>query len=448
MKSSTRLLLWQCLTVTVMVLGYAGYYLCRSDLSVALPLLIEDMAARGISPNAAKLSLGTVASIGVLAYAIGKFPAGSLADFLGGRRNFLFGMGGSVLFTVLFPLAGPMPLVMLVWFGNRFSQSLGWAGMVKISSRWFPFSSYGTVMGIISLSYLFGDAAARQFMSVLIAHGVGWRGIFFTAAGTLAVLLLLNVALLRESPLEVGLEEPATNPENLFRAAGQQHRPESLRILLGTLLGNRAFWTVCVLSLGATIVRETFNLWTPTYFTRVVGLSAADAAQKSALFPLFGGLSVIVSGYLSDRLGRTGRAVIIFIGFLLAGAVLLLMGSTDFGGSKLWPVWLVAVVAFLILGPYSYLAGAISLDFGGKQGSATASGWIDGVGYLGGVLAGNGIASLSILWGWRGVFVFLAVVSWLSSLAAAVYFVHQRQQVLEKTITEALETHSSPRTYR
>jgi len=104
-QAKTVPLPWQVLTVALMVIGYAGYYLCRSDLSVALPLLIDDMGKRGIPPAVATVSLGTIASLGVLAYAIGKFPSGWLADFLGGRRNFLFGMGGSILFTVLFGLA-------------------------------------------------------------------------------------------------------------------------------------------------------------------------------------------------------------------------------------------------------------------------------------------------------------------------------------------------------
>src|SRR3974390_3515421 len=103
----------QVLTVGLMVLGYAGYYLCRSNLPVVLPLLIQELGARGIPADTAKLSLGTVASLGVLAYAIGKFPSGSLADFLGGRRNFLIGMGGSVAFTLLFALGGGLPLFTL-----------------------------------------------------------------------------------------------------------------------------------------------------------------------------------------------------------------------------------------------------------------------------------------------------------------------------------------------
>ena len=80
-----------------------------------------------------------------------------------------------------------------------------------------------------------------------------------------------------------------------------------------------------------------------------------------------------------------------------------MLGSSSFAGRPREALVLVAAVAFLLIGPYSYLAGAISLDFGGKRGGATACGIIDGVGYLfGGVLAGKVIASLSVAIGWQG----------------------------------------------
>jgi sugar phosphate permease len=424
--------MWRVLTIALLVTGYAGYYLCRSDFSVALPLLIAEMAARGIAPDAAKIRLGTIASLGVLAYAIGKFPSGWLADFLGGRRNFLFGMAGSILFTILFALAGGIPFFTLAWVCNRLVQSMGWAGMVKIASRWFSYSSYGTVMGIISLSFLFGDAASREFMAVLIGAGLGWRGVFYTAAGTLGVLLLINLVFLKETPESIGFPEPPANPANLFHSKGDKQAPESLRSLLMTFARNRVFLLVCLLSCGLTILRETFNLWTPTYFTQFVGLTVADAAQKSALFPFFGGVSVLLAGFLSDRLGRGGRAAILFYGMLLAALALLLLAFVDVHWSKAAPVVLVALVAFFIIGPYSYLAGAISLDFGGKQGSATASGLIDGAGYLGGVLAGQSFASVSVAWGWTGAFVSLAVIALLSSIAAGVYLNHQKKDIHDR----------------
>jgi OPA family glycerol-3-phosphate transporter-like MFS transporter len=385
-----------------------------------MPLLIRELSARGIDANQARVMLGSVASLGVLAYAIGKFPSGSLADLCGGRRNFLLGMGGSIGFTLLFAASGSLPLFTLVWMGNRLVQSLGWAGAVKIASRWFPFQQYGTVMAIISLSYLFGDAAARQFMGLLISQGLGWRAIFLAAAAVLAALFIACLWL-RESPAEAGEPEPRENPRNLFAAGPEKRNTTHLGKLLRPFLRSRAFWLACALSLGLTLLRETFGLWTPTYFGQAAGMTPGEAASASALFPFFGGISVILCGWLSDRLGRGGRAALMLGGLALAGVALLVLATALPHEASIWPVILVALVGCLVVGPYSFLAGAISLDFGGKQGGGTASGLIDGVGYLGGVLAGDSMARISVNYGWTGAFLVLAAVAFLSSLAAGVF---------------------------
>jgi sugar phosphate permease len=435
-KQTQRLRRWQALTVTLLVFGYAGYYLCRSNFSVALPLLIEDLVAKGWDANAAKVSLGALASIGVFAYAIGKFLSGGLTDFLGGRRAFLLGSAGAISCTALFALGGGLPIFTLAWALNRLLQSTGWPGAVKLTSRWFSFSSYGAAMGFISLSYLFGDAAARRFMGWMIAHGVGWRGVFFAAAGVMLIIFLANLLLLKESPRVIGEAEPPANPLNLV----DEHKGSTktaLKSALTAFLRSRAFWIVCFLSLGTTLLRETFNTWTPTYFTEVAGLSKAEAASKSALFPFFGGVSVLLAGFISDRLGRNGRAMVILIGLLLSNAGLWSLGHAQFSGSPALPVFLVTAIAFTLIGPYSYLAGAISLDFGGKQGSATASGIIDGVGYLGGVLAGDMVARVSVSFGWQGAFTALAGVALISSLAAALLLIEQRRLAKPKFEMEA-----------
>jgi OPA family glycerol-3-phosphate transporter-like MFS transporter len=413
----------QALTLSLLVAGYAGYYFCRSNLSVTMPLLIADLGRRGTAPDAARVMLGSVASLGVLAYAIGKFPSGGLADLLGGRRNFLFGMAGSIAFTLTFAASGAIPLFTLAWMGNRLVQSLGWAGVVKIASKWFSFRSYGTVMAIVSLSYLFGDALARQFMALLIQQGLGWRGVFCASAVLLAALLVACVFFLRESPAEIGEAEPSANPLNPFAASGDERPSKNLRALLRPFFSSRVFWLACALSLGTTVLRETFGLWTPTYFVQQAGMSVAEAAAKSALFPLTGGVSVILCGWLSDRLGRGGRASVMLAGLLLSVFALLALGAA--AGSTFWPVALVAIVAFLIVGPYSFLAGAISLDFGGKQRSGTASGLIDGVGYLGGVLSGDSMARISVAHGWNGAFLVLAGIAALSTLAAFAFLRHE-----------------------
>ena len=424
---------WHILTISLLVLGYSGYYFCRSDLSVVLPLLIQDLSHHGIPANVAQVRLGFIASAGVLAYALGKFVCGSLADMFGGRNNFLAGMAGAVLFTLLFALGGGFPIFTLAWMGNRLFQSSGWVGLIKVSSRWFSYSIYGTVMAVLSLSYLFGDAAAREIMALLLRAGVGWRGVFYTGAGLLALLFLANLLLLRETPQERGLPAPIANPLNVYAAEDAKNgtktgRSTGLGAILRPLLASKFFWMVCLLSLGTTLLRETFNLWTPTYFAEYVGLSNADAASNSALFPLFGGVSVLVAGFLSDRLGLNGRSLVLFGGLASATVCLLMLAQVPGHGNPWIPVALVTLVGFLLMGPYSYLAGAMSMDFGGETGSATAAGIIDGVGYLAGVLSGDTMARITVQYGWRNAFVALAVTCLLTAIVALVLAVSQRRE--------------------
>jgi len=423
---------WHLLTVSLLVLGYSGYYFCRSDLSVVLPLLIKDLGAHGIPADVAQVRLGFIASAGVLAYALGKFVSGSLADLFGGRNNFLGGMAGAILFTIVFAMGGGFPIFTFAWIGNRLFQSSGWVGLVKVSSRWFSYSIYGTVMAVISLSYLFGDAAARETMALLLGAGMGWRGIFFTGAGLLFLLLIANLVLLRETPQERGLPAPVTNPLNVY--AEQEAGQSNLGSILRPLLTSKFFWMVCGLSLGTTLLRETFNLWTPTYFSEYVGLTNAQAASRSALFPLLGGVSVLVAGFMSDRLGLNGRSLVLFGGLTSGTICLFLLAQVSAAGNPWIPVTLVALIGFLLLGPYSYLAGAMSMDFGGEKGAATAAGIIDGVGYLAGALSGDTMARITVKYGWRNAFVALAVTCLLTAIVALVLAISQRREAQARLI--------------
>ena len=414
---STSLRSAQVRIVTLLFVGYAACYYCRADLAVATPLLADELARRGLSHDGALLRIGTITSLGIFAYAVGKLFLTGLGDYWGGRRNFLIGVGGAVAFTLLFALGGGLPVFTLAWVGNRLTQSVGWAGLIKVSSKWFNYSSYASIAGILSVSYLVGDAAARQQMSVLIAHGYGWRALFVFAAIVAGLALLANFLWLRESRVEDGYAEAEPNPLNLFTSS--EARPASVGALLKPLLRSPAFLTVCVLSFGCTIVRETFNTWTPVYLRDYLAYSMSDSAALSAIFPGVGFLSVLLMGWLGDRLGLNGRSLLMFLGLGASAVALLAFSAVPSGhGSSLLAVLLIGAIALTLLGPYSYLGGAYALDFGGKQASAASSGIIDGIGYLGGVLSGYCVAWLAVSIGWRGVFATLAGVSLAAAFGA------------------------------
>jgi OPA family glycerol-3-phosphate transporter-like MFS transporter len=288
-------------------------------------------------------------------------------------------------------------------------------------------------MAYISLSYLFGDFFSRLFLSGLISAGYKWQTIFMISAAVLAVIFVASFIVIRDKPSERGLPEPEENPESVFADQADDSQKKKLGELLLPLLSNPTFWVVCILSFGFTFMRETFNDWTPTYLHEAAGMSTDDAGRASSLFPLFGGLSVILVGYISDRAGGPGRALVIAAGLLVGTAGLLALSYGDFHGKTSTVVTLVAAIGFVLIGPYSLLAGAISLSFGGKQGSATAAGWIDGVGYIGGILSGNLIGSVAEHQGWSPAFKILALTAGLSCAVSFVYWLREksRPQLIE-----------------
>ncbi len=123
-----------------------------------------------------------------------------------------------------------------------------------------------------------------------------------------------------------------------------------------------------------------------------------------------------------------------FVGLTATTAALLALTSIPGSASaSLLPPVAIGVIALCLLGPYSFLGGAFALDFGGKRAGAISSGIIDGVGYLGAGVAGDGIARLSVHYGWQGVFAALAIVGALVALAAGrLYFVSKKAAMAGK----------------
>jgi len=407
---------WQSATAAGLFVGYSGYYLCRSNLAVATPLIIGEFGQQGIN----KEVMGQIASLGVVFYSVGKVISGVIGDAVGGKKVFLFGMVGSVLATVLFGLGSGLGVFFAAWAFNRAVQSMGWGGLVKVTAGWFSYRSYGKIMALLSLSFLFGDVLAKLLLGQLIAYGLHWRELFMVAAALLAVIAVVDLWVVKDSPAELGLPAPEVNPSSLFANAETEKPARHLKALLAPYFRSLSFRLVLAMSFGLTAIREAFNFWLPTYLYEEAGLSESAASQFSSLYPVFGMVSILVSGFLSDSVARGRRGVIILLALLPMTAILLLMSAN---WSAAWlPLVFISLVGLLLLGPYSFLAGAMSLDAGGRQGAATAVGLVDAIGYLGGTLSLWLTGLLAQRVGWHGAFLVLAGVAAFTTGAAALFY--------------------------
>jgi len=192
----TTLNRWRTSTFWVMLVGYVGYYLCRGNLPIAMPLLSKEF---GYSNT----ELGIILTFSELAYAVGKLVTGPYADKIGGKKIFLIGMAGAIVFNVAFPFFSSLLMFTVIWCLCRFFLSMGWGGIIKTIGEWYESERNGTIMGLISINFQFGSVAASIFCAYLIAWGVGWKGLFFYPAAALTVIFIWSYFASKETPQDV-----------------------------------------------------------------------------------------------------------------------------------------------------------------------------------------------------------------------------------------------------
>ena len=111
-------------------LAYACAYLCRVNMSIAIPSISQSL---GYS----KTSLGLVGSSFFWAYGIGQLINGYIGDRISGRIFIFFGLLVSALINIFFGLAPTLVVMVILWMFNGYFQSMLWGPIVRILSRWF-----------------------------------------------------------------------------------------------------------------------------------------------------------------------------------------------------------------------------------------------------------------------------------------------------------------------
>ncbi len=422
-----KLKFWRNSTFAVMLVGYIGYYICRANLSAAFPLISKTFGYTNTQ-------LGLIASASEIAYAIGKFINGPLADRIGGRFIFLVGMAGAILFNVIFAYSSSIAMFVLVWCLCRYFLSMGWGGIAKTIGAWYEPKSYGTVMGFISLNFQFGGVVATLFAGFLVSLGCSWDKLFLYPACVLSLIWIWSYFSSKESPQHVipDVQFGQNNSTKKSIADIRDDEQESgVWKIMAHLLRMKLFRQLLLFSFVTTLLRSIFFFWIPKLLVDI-GMTDTNAILKSAIFPFLGCLGTILLGWYTDKYAKNGdRARAMWI--MLTGLMVCLL-MTSFlihtKGNHNLIVFLISMCGFFLLGPYAMSSGCLTLDIAGSKGAGSCTGLIDGVGYFGGALASWGAGALSDILGWGGVFLVLTAFSMLAVFTA--YLMSREFQAIYK----------------
>lgn len=413
----TKIRNWQMGVFAVTWTTYFTYYLCRMNFSVAQPMILED-------PEFAhwnEAMIGVIPSVYSAFYALGQFVNAQLGSRFGARRMMLIGVSVIAVVNIVFSSVSNYYLMLGLWALNGYCQSIGWPMIVQTMSNWFSVKRRGTMMGLVSTCYSWGNAGAWLLGGWLCSE-FGWRSSFWIPGLTMIPIALAYLFFMRNTPEEVGLphirddEEP--EPESTEGAPAEEW---TIWKVMRVTLTNRTLWLLGLSYFCFNAVRYAFMYWTPSYFKMYHGMDIKKGVFLAVAFPLIGSTGQIFAGWVSDRLLGGRRApvctVMLFILALLCLAFIPLEA-----GETLMATVVIAAAGFMIYGPDAILTGAAAIDSAHPKAAASAAGFIMAMGNLGAALySGFGVGLILVLTdrNWTAVFISLAVLSLLAAGMAA-----------------------------
>ena len=378
-------------------LAYASYYLGRKGFSVVKSTLRQTL---GVSERA----LGLIDTAYLAAYALGLFFSGYMGDRWGARRLIGYGLCGSALCCAAFGASSAALMFGVLFFLNGLAQSTGWPGTTRAMAEWTTPESRGTVMAFWCTCYQVGSIVASDFAAYLLRRN-GWRAAFFGPA-----LCLLGVALL----IFLFLRR-ADAPPVATTAVQTSFAEETRNTAQRAALRNPVLWAFGASYFFIKYVRYALLFWLPYYLSGTLGYGVDHAAYLSNAFEAGGIVGVIGIGMLSDRVRRVSRAALC-IASLLGLALALWLCAALPPHDVLLTVVALALVGGLLFGPDALLSGAAAQDVGGAAAAATATGLVNGVGSLGGMLEGATLPAVSAHFGWQAMFPLLSGLSLCAAL--------------------------------
>ncbi len=387
------------LVLWVLWLTYGSFYFCRNNLGLALPGMQAEL---GYS----KAQLGTILMALKLAYGVGQFINGQLAERISPRVLLAAGLLCSAGLNVVFGLATAFYFLLFVWACNGYVQAFGWAPTMRVAANWFPPDKRGRAVGIIGTGYQL-TGALTFVVAGWAADQFGWRGALYVPAALLALASVHMLLLLRESPPEAG---PAASANAAAAARGGFGE----NILL--TLSNPGLWLVALSLCLLDACRYGFTDWGVTHLKEAQNTSVSSAAFKYAVLPFGGIAGAFLSGWATDRFFDGRRAPVICILLVLLGGLAVSYHYLIHTG-LLTSVVILFLVGFCIFGPQVLLVGTFPADLARRGTAAAAVGFVNFMGYMGAAAGNQLTGQLAENHGWRMAVFFWAGCAFLAAAA-------------------------------
>jgi len=372
---------WEIMLLLCMYGAYAVLNICRTTVVISSPAMLDDPEL-GLN----KTMWGSILGWGTAGTLVGKLTTGILADRFGGRKVFLVSIGFCMLATGIFGMMSKVFFFSIAFFIAMLAKSAGWPSMANLIRSWYPKFWRGRVWGILSSSSMSSSLFTSLVMGSLLLV-ISWRWVIASSLPIAGIFVILLFFYLKQSPTDVGLEAmPSVDGDDNENNPNATHHLDnaSLGKALISFLKSSRFWLICISIMSLTILMA-FQSFLPLYLKEMFNLSPGKAGIASSVFPLGSMFSVVIGGFIFDKLTKKRRIFVLGGMMTLAtGCIVVLLSLPESNIQEVSLPWIAlsAIMVFgLMIAPcYLIPMSVFSLDFGGKH-CGVLVGIIDAAGY-------------------------------------------------------------------
>ncbi|MCY1214838.1 putative sulfoacetate transporter SauU [compost metagenome] len=351
----------------VMCLMYFIAYIDRVNISVAAPLIREEM---GLTTS----QLGLVFSAFAYPYAAMQILGGWMADKFGPKKvlivlSLIWGVA-----TVLTGFAGSVLMLVVL----RFVLGIGEGGAFPTATRaftyWMPVAERGFAQGITHSFARLGGAITPPIVLVIVA-AAGWREAFIVLGAVSLGWTLLYAFFFKDSP-DKHRRVTAQELQEIGYRRGDSRQAAKAATPWRRLF--RRMWLVTFVDFCYGWSLWVYLTWLPSYLKEARGFDLKQLALFTALPLMAGVVGDTLGGVLSDRIyKRTGnlrlaRGAVLFVG--LAGSLMFIAPMT-FTADAVNAVILLSL-SFFFLELTNAVLWSLPLDIAGKY-AGTAGGMMN-----------------------------------------------------------------------
>ena len=309
-----RVILVLILLVTLLIA-----YLDRVNVSVLLAdnTFLSDMGIKG-----QPVQMGLLMTLFLIAYGISNVFLSPIGDYLGPRKAMCLSIFLWCLSLFIGGIASTFTIMLAARVILGIGEGMHWPMQSKYVKNWFPPHEWGKANAVWVVGLMAGPALAMPFLTWAI-QSFGWRTSFFILVGFGLLPLILLWFYTTDHPHQ---HKGANQAERDLIEEGQKAEKEleaqaghsTLWDNMKAFIFDYRFWLVTLYYFCLASIFWGTMAWLPSYLKVARGFSWAAMGAWSSLPYVLGIVSVLASGYISDKIGR--RAPLCFVSMLGAAA--------------------------------------------------------------------------------------------------------------------------------